>query len=565
MEQAEHLDAILRDLRGAAPRWVNASLDHRIAVLERVMADTAAAADEWIADACAAKDIPADSQLVWEETVGGPVFVIRAARLLRDTLADIRDHGSPRPPGPITQRADGRTVVGVFPTDAFDRIAYPGVTAEVWMEAGVNPGNLAATMAGKLRAGATVTPEVCLVLGAGNVSSIGPLDVLDQVFHELRPCVLKANPVNDYLIPHWRRALAALIEEDLLAVVGGDAETGRTLMAHPGVDTIHITGSGATHDAIVYGTGDDGARRKAADDPIVTKPITSELGNVTPVIVVPGPWSAAEIEYRAADIAGGLVQNAGFNCNAHRVIITHAQWNQREQLLDAVRAKLAEAPERTPYYPGAEDRWDAFVAAHPDAETFGDDGPGCVPWTLITDVDPANRDDIVFTTEPFNGVFAEVALDVDRDVAAFLAAAVDFANRTLFGTLAAGILVHPSTLADRRLGAAVDQAIADLEYGTVSVNAFPALGFGLMSTTWGAHPGHPRNDIGSGAGVVHNTYLFDAAHKSVVRSPFTAFPPPIWHVGARPAKVTRRLVDFEADPGLLKLPALLAAAVLPGR
>src|SRR5437763_3403098 len=36
-----------------------------------------------------------------------------------------------------------------------------------------------------------------------------------------------------------------------------------------------------------------------------------------------------------------------------------------------------------PYYPGARDRYDRFLDAHPDAQRYGDDGPGCVPWTMI--------------------------------------------------------------------------------------------------------------------------------------------------------------------------------------
>ena len=65
-----------------------------------------------------------------------------------------------------------------------------------------------------------------LVLGAGNVASLGPRDVLDKLFVEGKVVVLKANPVNDYLVPYWRRALAALIDAGYLRVVSGGTAAG---------------------------------------------------------------------------------------------------------------------------------------------------------------------------------------------------------------------------------------------------------------------------------------------------------------------------------------------------
>ena len=49
---------------------------------------------------------------------------------------------------------------------------------------------------------------MALVLAAGNVASLGPRDVLSKLFVEGKVVVMKANPVNDYLVPYWRRALA---------------------------------------------------------------------------------------------------------------------------------------------------------------------------------------------------------------------------------------------------------------------------------------------------------------------------------------------------------------------
>src|SRR5207248_8515291 len=121
------------------------------------------------------------------------------------------------------------------------------------------------------------------------------------------------------------------------------------------------------------------------------------------------------------------------------------------------------------YYPGATERFDEFLAAHPEAERFGRPREGELAWMLIPGLDPSWRDDVCFTTEAFCSVTSEVALDAPS-VAEFIRRAVVFANETLWGSLSAGILVHPKSLRDPEIAAAVDRAIAELRFGSVVVN-----------------------------------------------------------------------------------------------
>src|SRR5262249_10290752 len=160
----------------------------------------------------------------------------------------------------------------------------------------------------------------------------------------------------------------ALIEPGYLRIVYGGAGEGTYLCNAPDIDEIHITGSDKTFDAIVFGTGSQGAQRKEERAPLLNKRITGELGNVSPVIVVPGPWSQDDLVYQAMHIVSMLTNNAGFNCNATRMLIQHASWSERENLLREIRARLKKVPLREAYYPGARDRQQAFVAAHPNAE-----------------------------------------------------------------------------------------------------------------------------------------------------------------------------------------------------
>ncbi|MGE5335592.1 MAG: aldehyde dehydrogenase, partial [Nitrososphaerota archaeon] len=125
------------------------------------------------------------------------------------------------------------------------------------------------------------------------------------------------------------------------------------------------------------------------------------------------------------------------------------------------------------------------------------------------------------------------------------------------------LLVHPKSLRDPAVARAVEQAVANLHYGTVSVNYWAGAGFVLGTTSWGAYPGHPLHDIRSGTGVVHNALMFDRPQKSVMRGPWRATPVPPWFVNHARAglNVFRRLAYFEASPSAAKAPAIAVAAL----
>ena len=248
---------------------------------QRVIADTMAAQDEWLAAACAAKGLPPGTTEAGEELFAGVGTFVRMARLFRDALRDIAKDGKPAFAGPVREAPDGRLRVQVFPAGAFDRITFPQTTAEIWMQPGVTRENLVSGQAAAY-ADPVAHAGTALVLAAGNVASLGPRDVLSKLFVEGKVVVMKANPVNDYLVPHWSRALAALIDAGVLRIVDGGAAVGQYLTGHARIDEVHITGSDKTYDAVVFGTGPEGARRKAADQPVLDKPVTAELGNVSP-------------------------------------------------------------------------------------------------------------------------------------------------------------------------------------------------------------------------------------------------------------------------------------------
>jgi acyl-CoA reductase-like NAD-dependent aldehyde dehydrogenase len=553
------LDCAVAGLKGRKGDWVKVATAERISLIDELVHGFLGVADRWTAACLEAEGLDPSHPSAGEEALVGPYFVLRNLRLLKKSLQDIAAHGSPRIPGPVEILPSGQVSARVFPQDLWDRLFYTGVTAEVWMEPGVTAQGLPETQAAVYRY--KDPGGVCLVLGAGNVSSIGPMDALYKLFVEDQVVVYKVHPVNVYLGPLLEEGFRALIDRGFLRQVYGGAAEGAYLCRHPDVDSIHITGSDKTYEAIVFGPGPEGEARKRENRPAITKPITAELGNVSPVIVVPGPWSESDLDYQAENLVTMLTNNAGFNCNATRVIVTHAGWSGREELLARVKALLARVPTRRAYYPGAADRYNSFLLQHPEAEVFGEAEGERLAWALIPGLDAARRDEICYTTEAFAGLFAETPIAA-ASVPEFVEQAVTFANESLWGTLNATLLVHPKSLAVPEVARAVEKAIADLRYGTVAVNHWAAIGYGLVVTPWGAFPGHDRTDIQSGTGIVHNTLMFSRVQKSVVRAPFRVLPKPVWFATHRTAhRLTPKLSRFEAAPSLAKLPGIFSLAL----
>lgn len=554
------MDAAVRLLQEHKDEWTGKPILTKVGYLDTLIQDFAAVSAEWAEQVTAAQRIAGDDHAIGTEWMQGPYTTLRNLRCLRQSLLEIQSAGLPRIPGRVTRRPNGQVCAQVFPQTFYDKVLFNGYRAEVWMDESVTPENLPQTQA--LAYHTTSQGKVSLVLGAGNLSGIPATDALDRLFVQNRVVALKMNPVNDYLGPVFERGFRCLIEAGYLQILYGGADEGAYLCQHTGVDDIFVTGSDKTFDTIVFGPGEAGARRKRTKQRLLDKPVSGELGSVTPAIIVPGLWSHEDLEYQAENLASWLISNAGSACNTPRVIILHAEWPQREAFLDALRRVYSQTPLRSAFYPGSQQRYQAFLDAHPKAEPIGIPAEGELPWTLIPDVSSENGDDICFTAESFCSVAAVTPISAPG-VPEYLERAVAFANQTLWGTLAAGIFVHPASMKDPQTKAAVERAIGDLRFGTVGVNCAAGLSWVMMTTPWGAFPGSDVFSIQSGNDFVHNTLMFSKPQKTVLYARFRETPKPIAFPSR--ARVIRAigplLVDLVAKPNLWKLPRILKTAL----
>ena len=537
----EEIDEALARLKARAPYWTSLDAAERIQHLRACLDGVARVAPDWVARATAAKGGSDRADLAGEEWLAGPVPVVRNIRLLIEAL----EHEAEPPPIAMKTRRSGQLVATIVPGSLHDRLLFRGFHCDVWIE----PGQPATQ--GRFYREPVGAGRLTVVLGAGNVSAIALMDVLHKLFVEGSVVLLKMHPLLATLGDPFLRAFDSLVKAGFLAIVQGGGDVGAALVTHPLVDAIHVTGSAETHDRIVWGADpEERSARRRDGMPFNTRAITSELGCVTPVIVVPGEWTVDEVDFQARHIAGMLVHNASHNCTAAQVLVTSREWDQRDELLERLRAHLSDLPPRRTWYPGARSRYDRFVrqhqptwhsTVHPEQE---------VPWTIVEGLTPES-DRFAFEQELFCGGMVEVALDA-AGPDAFLDVAVRFANERLWGTLSAVVLIDETTKDEHER--ALDRAIEALRYGAIGVNLWSGAIFGLASPPWGAFPGSTAADIQSGCGFVHNTFLFDYPQKSVTTAPFVMSPTPVWFPDHQNLlAVGRSLLDHEVQPTIARL------------
>ena len=562
------IDKAIDSLDTKKKNWANLSIPEKIRLLLEVRKNTGIYAKEWVDLSVQAKQLDPESALAGEEWLTGLWVFASTINNYIHTLRAIHENKKAKLIKKVKTRKNGQVVAQVFPNNIYETLLLNGIRGEVWMQDGVSTQNLIDTI-GVFYNQKDPKGKLSLVLGAGNINAIAPLDVLHKFIAEGEVVILKMNPINAYLGPVLVKIFEPFIQADFLRLVYGGAEIGEYLTKHPKVETIHITGSERTHDSIVYGAGKEGKERKAANKPILdpSKKMTSELGGIGPMIVVPGPWTKADINFQAENIVTAKLHNGGHNCVASQILVLPRNWDLSQDLIDAVSEKLKKTPPRIAYYPGAEASQKAAVSAYPDAQQYGES----VPRTFITGIDASNPSEYSFTTEFFGPVYAQTYVEGDN-ASSFLENAVKFCNEKLYGTLGATILVHPKTM--KESGTDLDKAIAGLKYGAVGVNIWNAAAFLITQCTWGAFPGHTSNDIQSGIGTVHNTFLFDKPQKSVIYGPFRVLPrawahgdfnlmpKPLWFVTNKTAHTTsKRITQFAVNPGFKHLPGIFMAAL----
>lgn len=547
------LDQAILELKSGAAKWASLDLQQRIELLKATHASIVTVDEAWALAAIAAKGTPA-GPLEGEEWMSGPYATLAGFASTIESLEKMAHGQSPLNGIKAGSAPGNRVKFQMLPSNLYEYNLFHGFRAELWMEPGISEAEARASAGlGAKRPGEN--GGVGLVLGAGNISAIAPLDALYELVAYNRVSIIKLNPTFGTLITIYQQAFAPLIAAGLLRLVNGGADVGTYLTSHPDIAHVHITGSGVTHDMIVWGSTHD-----KTGTPKLIKPITSELGGVSPIIVIPGNWSKEDLRFQAEHVATQRLHNGGHNCIAGQALILSQDWPQRAEFLAELRAVLNEVPARTAWYPGSDKKISLATATYPQAETIN--------GRMLIEVNQHTAQDL-FNTEYFAPVLGHTSLPGTG--LSFFRAAIEFANTQLDGSLGASIIVAPAD--HKSMGKAFDEALVELRYGTIGVNVWSAIGFLLPTLAWGAFKGNSLDRVGSGIGVVHNSHLVERPERNVIWGPFRPFPrsvfhgefalspKPAWFITARSAASTaKKLTAFTAKPSWLKMPAIFMAA-----
>jgi len=387
--------------------------------------------------------------------------------------------------------------------------------------------------------------SLMFILGAGNQSFLTCIDILQGMFVRNYVVYMKQHPIRTYANTFISRLYAPLISRGYLGIEAHTTiERSSALVYHPDVDALHMTGGKATHDLLVWGADPkERERNLKAKIPILNATVTSELGAVSPWVIVPGKYKKNELRSQAAKIANYIHNNASCNCNAPKCIIVADDWDQKDEFLKMIEDELIGHPSPVAYYPNIERRWENFANRYPDSKRLEtntglgikerhlsaggmNEKPLLLPCLqIVTKVDletdsgrEAASKEYAFTNEPFAPVYTIATLQgtSQNDILKFGQTASTFCNEYLFGSLSGSITTPESIYNDD----SVQSLLAELKYGSICVNNWAGLNYAAMANgMWGAFPGETTDAVESGIGKIGNIIGIPHIEKYVMISP----------------------------------------------
>ena len=329
------------------------------------------------------------------------------------------------------------------------------------------------------------------------------------------------------------------------------------MATHPGINHIHLTGSDKTYEDIVYGRELTGNERSIKTVPKVnSKPITSELGNVTPIIIHPGKWSTSDIKYQARKIVTGKLNNNGFNCIAAQVVVLPDGWGHTQTLIKYVKYYMNKAKDRKAYYPDSIER---LTKLEKDKSYERVNSLSCTTPHLTREIKAYNKyelDEVWSSTIYFRKIAYSNAED-------YVKKSIDYCNNELWGNLGVSVIIkNHNNKFNKHI---TNSYIENLKYGTIAINEWAAIGYIIPQLPWGGFPGNKDNDIQSGQSVVHNSMLFESPLKGIVETKFRIsrlIDPPWFITNRKSRRLFMNLTYFQINNTKINLIKLIFSALI---
>ncbi len=483
-----------------------------------------------------------------EEWLGGPFASVLATQYYIKSLTnddDLNDENF----------NNSENSYKVFPNNFIESITFPFISAKVFFNKSMSFDEI-----NKFRGFSKrydIEPSITLVLGAGNFSSIPYLDVLYHLITRRSVILLKLNPVNEYLKPVFEKVFKNFIERGYIIVTNGNINESKYMATHPGINHIHLTGSDKTYEDIVYGkelTGNERSIKTVTK--INSKTITSELGNVTPIIIHPGKWSTSDIKYQARKIVTGKLNNNGFNCIAAQVVVLPDGWGHTDTLIKYVKYYMNKVKDRKAYYPDSIER---LTKLEKDKSYERVNSLSCSTPHLTREIKAYNKyelDEVWSSTIYFRKIGYSSAED-------YVKKATDYCNNELWGNLGVSVIIKDHN--NKFNKHITNSYIENLRYGTIAINEWAAIGYIIPQLPWGGFPGNKDNDIQSGQSFVHNSMLFESPLKGIVETKFRIsrlIDPPWFITNKKSRRLFMNLTYFQINNTKINLIKLIFSALI---
>ena len=542
------IDRNISKLRVNSSEFLNLDKTNLISMLEQVINNIQTISYYWASLSSEKKGHLTKSK-EGEEWIGGPFSCIYALQYFIEYLQD--EDGLD-----INNFDETNKSYKVFPTKNIEKLLFPFLEGEIRFGKNLNFDQIN-EYRGFANRFNNNKPKITLVLGAGNVSSIPVLDALYHMIAYKSVIYLKLNPVNDYLLPIFKQVFEPFISRGFMIVTEGDMEASQYLTEHDGFQHTHLTGSNYTYENIVYGKALSDKERTLKTLPKINKkPITTELGNVTPIIIHPGNWSRSEIKHQAKKIVTAKLNNSGFNCIAAQVIVLPKDWKHTSKLKADIKYYLNKIGDTTSYYPGAIENLNDLNNSSNYEQI---NNLTCSTPFLISNLDLENEygSKEVWSTALY---FKEISYNSYED---FCINSVDYVNNELWGNLGVSVLIK--NYKKKKNEIILNYYVENLKYGTVAINEWSALGFVIPSLPWGGYPGNKDNDIQSGQGYVHNSFLFESPQKGIIYSKFrlSRLIDPPWFVTNKKAhRIFKNLTYYQATNSKINLIKLIFSTLI---
>ena len=484
-----------------------------------------------------------------EEWLGGPFATVFGMQYYIDTLKDLNK--------PLDSNLFNNELntYKVFPNNFLEKIFFPFISAEVKFNKNIKFNEIEEYRGFAMRY--SHDSSISLILGAGNVSCIPLLDAIYHLVAKRSVVYIKLNPVNDYLLPVYEKVFKNFISLGYVVITKGSLNESKYMTTHNGIDHIHLTGSDETYEHIVYGKllNDDEKKLKNIKK-VNNKSFSSELGNVTPIIVHPGNWSNSELKFQARKIVTAKLNNGGFNCISAQIVILPEEWNQTDKLIKYIKMYMKKIDDRLSYYPNS---LKVLNGLEKDKNYERLNDQTCATPHLSREIKAYSK----FETSEIWGTsiyFKKIGYEDELD---YVNNAISYCNETLWGNLGATVLIKKYN--NKKIKPITNTYVDNLKYGTVAINEWSAIGFIIPTLPWGGYPGNKDNDIQSGQNFVHNSMFFESPLNGVVYSKFrmSNIIDPLWFVtNKKGKKVFKNLTYFQIDKSFSNFIKLALSAVI---